>query len=882
MGQHNCTLWTWDSSDLDSRKGPGGEASPPYSPTEPGDSEPEDGQVLWGDDIGHLPTPTRKNLSISVREDSSPGGGPSDQEEGHPCGFCYHEDKSQMCEDCGHITCVACIEIVPHGMGQWRSLCPCCKTLSTGLQHTISTRSPSTKTSSEKGSPSAATSPDLKEGEEDALIPSSVWPSDIDQKLLEVIYKMQEDMHPARFYGLFSDEEDCVAWAVKEGVEESHASRIWAWAANSVFLQDKRRDKAIREDRFKIPQPLAELQSAYSVSLVNKRIMPVTLNGSANTEIQVAKSRRIGMSKEDKRAAKLTAYKEFMYDLYIAAGPRGQHWMIIHDEEEMGVRREVILSKLDKFTDPSALQGKRSNWRRWEQWAKERGICPFGPRELEVARYIRSRSGGGHTAANGVYQALLFLETYVGVRLHTDKDNVIAMGERKPRAAGVASKQAEIATPSIYLRIFWFCKKRAEAGEGGTVVVLGMLILAWMVACIRAKHAQTSWITKVSSRFIHWWCPEGKRRVQGVRVPFAWLIPRVVGPGLDIWPYMDKVYGALKEGEDTKLPFFIPDVDVKGWQDLNADTPWLPRAMEQDKMSKMFRGMCVAVGVAADWAAMMTTYTLRRFAPTCGGAMGYNEEQMQALSSWQEIPQHRDKKPDARARFIMSRHYDGSTDLMSGDLKGVMVVALHYSFKVSGDLKGDSIRQDHLDEELKIMRKVKSGETPDKLEQQWMSEHWEIGKDEAEAKPIKITVEAKHEFSWAQPKGAAASDESEVEEDPSSGSDNSSESSGEEGRSVDEEVDLSTGWFIQTQGGPTHFVWSQPDKGLPVPFCRKPSGAPFGRMPYMCGTCDKLDALTGITKGAHIQCLMLAPAAVQSAWKRFAGDNIVHQNIPEE
>ena len=147
--------------------------------------------MIWGDDIGHLPTPTRRNLSTSVREDSSPGGGPSDHEGHQPCGFCYHEDKSQMCEDCGHIACVACIEIIPHGLDQWRSLCLCC------------VGCPSTKTSSEKGSPAAVISPGQEEGEEDILTTSSVWPPDIDQKLLEAIYKMQEDMHPARFYGLF-------------------------------------------------------------------------------------------------------------------------------------------------------------------------------------------------------------------------------------------------------------------------------------------------------------------------------------------------------------------------------------------------------------------------------------------------------------------------------------------------------------------------------------------------------------------------------------------------------------------------------------------------------------------------------------------------------
>ena len=711
----------------------------------------------------------------------------------------------------------------------------------------------------------------------------SQWPVDIDVNLLAAIHGMEEDMHPARFHGLFEDEDDCEAWAQEEGVDANHAVRIWAWSANTVFLRDKTRDRAIREDRLKMPQSLEHLQVAKSVPLVSKRFMPVTLTSSTDKEIRVTRTRKGGMSKEDKAVAKLESHKEFMYDLYMAAGPRGQHWLEIHNEEEMEERREVILSKLDKFTDPSALSGKKSNWRRWEQWAKARGVSPFEPRELEVARYIRSRSGGGHTAANGVFQALLFLESYVGVRLHTSKQNIISMGERKPRAEGVPSKQAEIATPSIYLRIFQYCKQKSDAGEGGTVVVLGMMILAWMVACIRAKHAQTSWVTKVSSRFIHWWCPEGKRRVQGVRIPFAWLIPRILGPDLDVWPYISQVYDALKSEESQKLTFFIPDVDVVGWQDLNASTPWVARAMPYDKMSKMLRGMCVAVGVSADWAAMMTTYTPRRFGPTCCGAMGYDEEQMQALSSWQEIPQHQDKKPGSRARFVMSRHYDGSTDLMSGDLKGVMVVALHYSFKMTDQPEQDIIEQNHLDEELKILRKVKSGGVPDELEQQWMSPHWEVGKDEDTTEPVKITVQAKHEFSWDKPGKTAIPDNSEAEDEASEGSGSSSDSS-EEGSQdpEDEELALSTGWFIQNQGGPTHFVWSQTGQGLPVPLCRKPSGNPFSRTPYMCGTCNKLDDLAGVTKGAHLPCLMLAPPAVQAAWRQFAGDNIVHPDISDD
>ena len=729
---------------------------------------------------------------------------------------------------------------------------------------------------------SLSSPPSSAKSEEAVQLSGTLWPVHTDPNLLEAIYRMETDMHPARFYGLFKDEEDCGTWAREEGLDEPRTIQTWAWAANTVFLRDKIRDRALREDTFKMPSPVGDLQIACSIPLVSNRIMPVTLTGTTNREIQVAQARKEGPSKDDKKMAKLQSHKEFMYDLYMAAGPRGQHWMESHNEEDMQERREVILAKLDRFTDPGALSGKKSNWRRWEQWTRERGICPFEARELEVAQYIRKRSRGGHTAANGVFQALAFLESYVGVRLHTDKQNIISMGERKPRAEGVPSKQAEIATPSIYLRVYDFCKRKADAGEGGTVVVLGMLILAWMVACIRAKHAQTSWITKVSARFIHWWCPEGKRRVQGVRVPFAWIIPRVLGPGLDVWPHMDRVYTALKDGEDVKLPFFIPDVDVVGWQDLNADTPWVSRAMPYDKMSKMFRGMCVAVGVAADWAAMMTTYTPRRFGPTACGAMGYDEEQMQALSSWQEIPQHQDKKPGSRARFVMSRHYDGSTDLMSGDLKGVMIVALHYAFGTSKHPEKDTIEQNHLDGELKILRKVKAGGIPDELEQEWMSTRWEIGKDEETAESLAITVKAKFEFSWGQTKESKPNESSEAEGDLSEGPDSSSESSGEEpGGTADDELDLQTGWFVQTQDGPTHFVWSQSSSGLPVPFCRKPSGAPFNRTPYMCGTCVKLDDLAGATRGAHLPCLMAAPSAVQAAWRRFAGDDMVHPDIPE-
>ena len=69
---------------------------------------------------------------------------------------------------------------------------------------------------------------------------------------------------------------------------------------------------------------------------------------------------------------------------------------------------------------------------------------------------------------------------------------------------------------------------------------------------------------------------------------------------------------------------------------------------------------------------------------------------MQALSNWQEIPEHAGKSTSAKARFVMSRHYDGSTDLLSGDLKGVLIVALHQAFETRRS--GPDISRSHLEE----------------------------------------------------------------------------------------------------------------------------------------------------------------------------------------
>ena len=347
----------------------------------------------------------------------------------------------------------------------------------------------------------------------------------------------------------------------------------------------------------------------------------------------------------------------------------------------------------------------------------------------------------------------------------------------------------------------------------------------------------------------------------------------MMAENIDVWPHMSALYGALQD-DDKPLQYFIPDIDVSSWEDVHANTPWRARPMPYDKLTKLFRGMCTAVGVAADWAAMFSSYTPRRFGPTCCGALGYDTEQMQALSNWQDVPEHQGKAASAKARFIMSRHYDGSTDLLSGDLKGVLVVALHAGFEFTKD--GPTITKDHMEEELKVLRTLKTGEGPSKLEAMWMSDAWQVGHDEARDAAPTPAVKAR-----STPLQVSTQKKAEMEQ-KSLQSDGSDTSESESASSSIDSSDNDGGWtahcwFIQVPNGPTHFSAQDDEHGNPIPHCREGVGSAFCRPPHMRGTFDNLKDVGGCSRGAHLSCLLRSPPRVQTAWQDALGcDNSVH------
>jgi len=386
---------------------------------------------------------------------------------------------------------------------------------------------------------------------------------------------------------------------------------------------------------------------------------------------------------------------------------------------------------------------------------------------------------------------------------------------------------------------------------------------------VRLKHAQISWITNVSARFIHFWCPLGKRRSKGKQIPFAWVVPRVLSPGTDIAPTLTALYKRL--GGDRTVRFLIPDVAVGAWAEIQPDTPWRDRAMPYAKVVALVQGFSCALNVDKAWAAEFTTYTIRRFGPTCAGALGFDDNQMQALSNWQEVPQN-DARPSGRARFLSSRHYDDSTNELSGDLKGLLAVALYGAFS---DNPGVVICKEQVIEEFKILRQLRGQGGQQRLEDRWFHSDWEVAISMPDAPILKPAVSSVALMVVAKATPPA------IEESSSSDSDSLSVDS--EASSSDEQSTTCAAlqmWFVQTSQGPTHFAAETDAQGMHVPICRNNIKTPFSRRPVLQGSFLDLPLLAGHTSGACTSCLSVLDQDMFDAWMLWGKGSSVPLSLP--
>merc|ERR1712051_993397 len=69
----------------------------------------------------------------------------------------------------------------------------------------------------------------------------------------------------------------------------------------------------------------------------------------------------------------------------------------------------------------------------------------------------------------------------------------------------------------------------------------GMLVLFWVLACLRHAHLERSTLTSSTGDFLYANCSRGKTRKKGVRVAFDWSTPRPSVLGFPLFDFIPKL-----------------------------------------------------------------------------------------------------------------------------------------------------------------------------------------------------------------------------------------------------------------------------------------------------------------------------------------------------
>jgi len=121
--------------------------------------------------------------------------------------------------------------------------------------------------------------------------------------------------------------------------------------------------------------------------------------------------------------------------------------------------------------------------------------------------------------------------------------------------------------------------------------------------------------------------------------------------------------------------FIVPDITLIDGR-LQPHCIWSPRKMSQSKFLELVRGLLAAAGLQPSIAETTSYKTLRRFMPTLGEALGFDEPDAQSIGNWIEVPKGAFKRT-SRASHPTSRTYAGDKDSTALINKLKALVAVH-------------------------------------------------------------------------------------------------------------------------------------------------------------------------------------------------------------
>ncbi|CAK0807282.1 unnamed protein product [Prorocentrum cordatum] len=186
------------------------------------------------------------------------------------------------------------------------------------------------------------------------------------------------------------------------------------------------------------------------------------------------------------------------------------------------------------------------------------------------------------------------------------------------------------------------------------------LVLFACLACIRFAHLQRSTFTGCREDFIFARCARGKTRRQGVRLSYAWAVPRPSFFGIHAFGFLVELHAKL-----GKPSFLLPARHEQ--TRFKRIRRWQSSPMSPNQVVEIMRKVAKDVGKAPAQVAKVTFNSARRFLPTAANVLGFDAHMAQAVGSWMELPHGQGSA--GQAMQLMSTHYSDEKALASGQAK---------------------------------------------------------------------------------------------------------------------------------------------------------------------------------------------------------------------
>ena len=294
---------------------------------------------------------------------------------------------------------------------------------------------------------------------------------------------------------------------------------------------------------------------------------------------------------------------------------------------------QQVLSTFSHATLANAIR----SWKRWDKWGLEQSprCPPTMANPLLIALFAKDicdgaeskrRNAGGRSAAMGVLNGLLFLQTHAAIPIGIDmKICTLFLKEERKLVSG---KQALPLTPSELWRL--------EAWAVSDDKIKSLIASAACVigtSCLRFRHAQRSKPVSLQDGLWMSVCSQDKVRKHNQRgQPYEW-----VAYEKHIWHddimqrYRQKMHELGFSNLEFMMPKFQPNRSsmetARTFEAKPMTTATFQKCLRQLITSAPDLGSCVGT-------CSKTTYSLRRLMPTLAELEGLSMEQRFALGNW--------------------------------------------------------------------------------------------------------------------------------------------------------------------------------------------------------------------------------------------------------